>query len=90
MSVAECGTRRRERGTRRRECGTRGPSRRVPHSGLRVPHSPTVDDLDQATEQAKALGAEVVRERTELPAGSLVVIDDPTGATLVLWKAKTP
>lgn len=52
-----------------------------------IPYAP-VDDLDATTEQAKSLGAAVLRERTELPEGSLVVITDPTGATLVLWEAR--
>jgi uncharacterized protein len=52
-----------------------------------VPYA-QVDDLGKATEQATSLGATVVRERTDLPVGSLVVINDPTGATLVLWEPR--
>jgi hypothetical protein len=52
-----------------------------------VPYAP-VADLDQATEQAIALGATLVRGRTELPVGSLAVIEDPAGATIVLWQAR--
>jgi predicted enzyme related to lactoylglutathione lyase len=52
-----------------------------------VPYAP-VDDLDRATEQAVALGATLVRGRTELPVGSLSVIEDPAGATIVLWEAR--
>jgi predicted enzyme related to lactoylglutathione lyase len=52
-----------------------------------VPYAP-VGDLDQATGQAVALGATLVRGRTELPAGSLAVIEDPAGATVVLWEAR--
>lgn len=48
----------------------------------------SVDDVDKATEKAVALGARVIRERTELPPGSLVVINDPTGATLVLFEPR--
>ena len=45
----------------------------------------SVDDVDAAASKAVELGATVIRPRTELPgAGSLVVITDPTGATLVL------
>jgi predicted enzyme related to lactoylglutathione lyase len=54
-----------------------------------VPYAP-VGDLDQATEEAIALGATLVRGRTELPVGSLTVIEDPAGATIVLWQSKTP
>lgn len=52
-----------------------------------VPYAP-VADLDKATEQAVRLGATVVRERTDLPVGSLVVIEDPAGATVVLWETR--
>jgi len=52
-----------------------------------VPYAP-VDDLDRATEQAVALGATLVRGRTELPVGSLAVIEDPAGTALVLWEAR--
>ncbi|HEY0447964.1 VOC family protein [Actinophytocola sp.] len=52
-----------------------------------VPYVP-VDDLDAATARAKELGATVVRERVELAQGSLAVLDDPTGAALVLWQHK--
>lgn len=45
-----------------------------------------VEDLDAATEKATALGATVTRTRTDLPQGSLVVLRDPTGATIVLWQ----
>lgn len=47
-----------------------------------------VDDVDEATAKATGLGATVVRPRMELPVGSLVVITDPTGATLVLFEAR--
>ncbi|QWF84624.1 VOC family protein [Amycolatopsis sp. CA-230715] len=45
-----------------------------------------VEDLDAATEKAIALGATVARARTDLPQGSLVVLHDPAGATIVLWQ----
>jgi uncharacterized protein len=51
-----------------------------------IPYLP-VDDVDDARERAIALGATVVRERTDLPAGSVVVIADPGGATVALWHA---
>ncbi|GHG48309.1 MULTISPECIES: VOC family protein [Amycolatopsis] len=52
-----------------------------------VPYVP-VEDVDAATEKATGLGATVIRPRMDLPFGSLVVITDPTGATLVLLQAK--
>jgi predicted enzyme related to lactoylglutathione lyase len=52
-----------------------------------VPYAP-VEDLDKATEQAIALGATLVRGRTDLPVGSLTVIEDPAGATIVLWEPR--
>ena len=44
-----------------------------------------VDDLDGATEKAAALGATIVQERSEGPAGTAVTIADPAGALLALW-----
>jgi predicted enzyme related to lactoylglutathione lyase len=46
-----------------------------------------VDDLGAATEKARSLGAEVVKDVTEVPgAGWFTIITDPTGAVLALWK----
>jgi uncharacterized protein len=53
-----------------------------------VPYLP-VDDVDDARERSISLGATVVRERIDLPAGSVVVIADPGGATVALWQART-
>jgi predicted enzyme related to lactoylglutathione lyase len=50
-----------------------------------VPYLP-VSDLDQAGRRAVDLGATVLRDRTDLPQGSLIVITDPGGATLALWQ----
>lgn len=50
-----------------------------------VPYLP-VDDLDQAAGRATDLGATVIRDRVDLPAGSLVVITDPGGAPVALWQ----
>jgi predicted enzyme related to lactoylglutathione lyase len=50
-----------------------------------VPYLP-VDDVTGAATRAVELGATVIRERTELPTGSVVVITDPGGATLALWQ----
>src|SRR5471032_2244972 len=48
-----------------------------------------VDDIDAATAKAKALGATVMKDVTEVPGmGWLSIILDPTGAALGLWKAK--
>jgi uncharacterized protein len=48
-----------------------------------------VDDIEAATNKAKSLGAQVVKEVTEvMGAGWLSVIIDPTGAALGLWKEK--
>ena len=50
-----------------------------------VPYVP-VDDLDKAVAKAVELGATATRPRVDLPQGSVVVIDDPSGATLALWE----
>lgn len=48
-----------------------------------------VDDVRAATDKAKALGATIARDVTEVPgAGWMSVIVDPTGAALGLWKPK--
>jgi predicted enzyme related to lactoylglutathione lyase len=51
-----------------------------------IPYVP-VADVDAAAAQAVALGARIVKSRTDLPPGSVVVIDEPGGATLALWQA---
>ena len=49
-----------------------------------------VDDIAAATNKAKALGATVMRNVTEvMDAGWLSIIIDPTGAALGLWKPKS-
>ncbi|MCL5669379.1 MAG: VOC family protein [Gammaproteobacteria bacterium] len=46
-----------------------------------------VDDINAATKKAKALGANVVKEVTEIAGyGWFSVIVDPTGAALGLWQ----
>lgn len=46
-----------------------------------------VDDVAAATRQAKAPGATVMRDATEVVgAGTMTMITDPTGATIALWK----
>lgn len=52
----------------------------VPYAG--------VQDLDAAIERALQLGGTVVRSRTELPQGSVALVEDPGGAVLALWEAK--
>jgi hypothetical protein len=48
-----------------------------------------VDDIAAATKQAKSLGANVMKDVTEVMGmGSLSIIVDPTGATLGLWQPK--
>jgi predicted enzyme related to lactoylglutathione lyase len=52
-----------------------------------IPYAP-VANLDAAVARSRELGATVVRARVEFAQGAVAVIDDPTGATLALWKAK--
>lgn len=48
-----------------------------------------VDDIRASIDKAKALGAQVMQDATEvMGAGSLSVIVDPTGAMLGLWEPK--
>jgi len=50
-----------------------------------------VDDIKAATDKARSLGATVKRDVTEvMDFGWLSIIEDPTGATLGLWKSKMP
>lgn len=49
-----------------------------------------VDDVAAATKKAKALGAVVIKDRTEVPNyGWFSIIADPLGATLGLWQPKS-
>jgi predicted enzyme related to lactoylglutathione lyase len=50
-----------------------------------LPYAP-VSDVDAAAAKAVELGGTLVRERTDLPFGSLVVVTDPGGAALVLFQ----
>ncbi len=46
-----------------------------------------VNDIDEATEKAKSLGAQVTRDVTEIPhVGWMSVVVDPTGATFALFE----
>ncbi len=48
-----------------------------------------VDDIDAATKKAASLGANVMRDVTEIPnVGWFSIITDPTGAHLGLFKSK--
>jgi predicted enzyme related to lactoylglutathione lyase len=47
-----------------------------------------VDDVVAATKRARELGATVLEERAEGPAGYRSVIVDPAGAELALWQPK--
>jgi predicted enzyme related to lactoylglutathione lyase len=48
-----------------------------------------VDDVTAATAKAKALGAKVMKDKTEVPGmGWFSIITDPTGAALALWEPK--
>jgi uncharacterized protein len=48
-----------------------------------------VDNATEATSKAKALGATVLKDVTDIGSyGSFSVIADPTGATLGLWQDK--
>ena len=47
-----------------------------------------VDDVKASTAKAKSLGAQVMRDVTEVPGmGWFSIIADPTGAHLGLWQA---
>jgi predicted enzyme related to lactoylglutathione lyase len=49
-----------------------------------------VDDIAAATQKAKSLGANIIRDVIEVPgAGWLSILMDPTGAVLGLWKPKS-
>jgi predicted enzyme related to lactoylglutathione lyase len=49
-----------------------------------------VEDVKASTKKAQSLGANVVKEVTEVPGyGWFSVILDPTGAALGLWQPKT-
>ncbi|WP_162908216.1 VOC family protein [Allorhizocola rhizosphaerae] len=47
-----------------------------------------VDDLEAATKRAVSLGATVVKEASEGPAGTSVRIADPGGAQIALFKPR--
>jgi uncharacterized protein len=50
-----------------------------------------VDDINASTKKAKELGAQVLLDVTEVGEfGWMSVVTDPTGATLGMWKPKSP
>jgi predicted enzyme related to lactoylglutathione lyase len=61
-----------------------------------IPNAPSawlpyvdVDDVKKSTQQAKTLGATIMKEVTEVPSmGWFSIIVDPTGAMLGLWQSK--
>ena len=44
-----------------------------------------VDDLDAAVDKATKLGARVLGEKTDGPAGTAIPVADPGGAVVALW-----
>jgi len=47
-----------------------------------------VDDIDEATEKARSLGAQVMKDVTEVPhMGWFSVLIDPTGAAIAIWES---
>jgi len=49
-----------------------------------------VDNVSEATSKAKALGATVMKDVTDIGGyGSFSIIADPTGAVLGLWQSQT-
>ena len=51
-----------------------------------IPYAP-VADVNDAAQRATRLGATIVRPRVDFPAGSVIVLQDPAGATIALWQA---
>jgi predicted enzyme related to lactoylglutathione lyase len=62
------------------ECGTRRP--------MWLPYV-AVDRVDKVTEQARRLGATVLLEPREGPAGWRSVIASPDGGEIAFWEPKT-
>jgi hypothetical protein len=69
--------------------GTGGGMMKIPMPGI-PPHwlaYVLVDDVAASTAQARSLGANIVKDVTEIPnIGSFSVMLDPTGAALALWQ----
>jgi uncharacterized protein len=70
--------------------GTGGGILKHPMGGpsLWIPYV-RVDDVVLATAKAKSLGANMIRDVTEIPnVGSFSILMDPTGGVIALWKPK--
>lgn len=49
-----------------------------------------VDNVAQATQKARSLGAKIVKDMTEIKGvGAFSIFVDPTGATLALWEPES-
>ena len=46
-----------------------------------------VDDLASSVRHATKLGAQVVKDTTQGPAGTFAVVRDPAGGAIALWQA---
>ncbi|MCP5515906.1 MAG: VOC family protein [Verrucomicrobiales bacterium] len=46
----------------------------------------TVENIAAAVEKARALGAHICKDITELPMGKFAVLTDPQGAGIALWE----
>jgi predicted enzyme related to lactoylglutathione lyase len=53
-------------------------------AGRWIPYVP-VDDLDVATKRVSSLGGRIVREATAGPAGTSVIVADPSGGLVALF-----
>jgi uncharacterized protein len=72
--------------------GTGGGMMKKPDPGIPDHWLPyiLVDDAAALTKKARALGATIALDVTEIPGyGWFSMIVDPTGATFALWQAKT-
>lgn len=48
----------------------------------------TVGDVAEATKRAKGLGAQVLRDKIDIPEAIFSVVRDPTGGVIGLWQKK--
>jgi predicted enzyme related to lactoylglutathione lyase len=71
--------------------GTGGGMMKHPMEGapsLWIPYV-LVDDLAGATEKARKLGGEIIKENQTVPnMGVFSILNDPTGATIALWEVR--
>jgi uncharacterized protein len=48
-----------------------------------------VDDVQAATDKARSLGGQIVKDVTEIPGmGAFTIVLDPTGAAVGLWEVR--